>query len=65
MIGKSGSGERGGSCTDVVHEIGKARTTVVCDRNNLHEASKVGNAYRNTVRYASGHGTSVSESAGR
>lgn len=35
MTGKSGSG---GSCTDVVHEIGKARTTVVCDRNNLHEA---------------------------
>jgi gluconate kinase len=22
----------------MVHEIGKARTTVVCDRNNLHEA---------------------------
>ena len=43
MIGKSGSGaasERGGSCTDVVHEIGKARTTVVCDRNNLHEAKQ-------------------------
>jgi hypothetical protein len=24
----------------VVHEIGKARTTVVCDRNNLHEAKQ-------------------------
>lgn len=24
----------------MVHEIGKARTTVVCDRNNLHEAKQ-------------------------
>jgi hypothetical protein len=42
MIGRVGVLRRreSGSSTDVVHEIGKARTTVVCDRNNLHEAGE-------------------------